>query len=645
MKVRFPIICNVSLLLFMSIFTFVYAQPEITIQPGELDFGWVAVENSDVKSLTIRNDGDEALGIDELILDNESFSIDYIDDGIEYNYNLEEGDIRMAIIIMNAEINGQQFVVGDYIGVFNVNGQMAGETRIEDEDDPFPVGIAVWGQYFEDLQDEDTRLVFRILDEDAGVEFPAIAIYRNGEGFYENDGFAVIDLVAYEVAVLHPGEELEVDISFSPEEFGEQEGSLTITSNDPEAEEVEVGLLGICGRALLLELRDGWNLISINVDPLQFYRDGEDRGPDLELMFAPLVEEELIVIMKNLKGEFWTTEWDYNSIPFWNLEEGYQLRTAEEVDYELVGEPIPFDRDITLHPGWNMIAYFPDYVMVATRHNGFYPVAGILENLIIFKDGLGRFLSWNYGWGLIFRPGQGYQAKISGEEDIILNYPGPQEEEGGLAQFKSGSTFPVYTLSDSEQPHNMSLLLRFPDAVHSNSGARVEAISDDGQVLGTSTIDYDGRCGLAVWGNDGTMGIQSGASFSLRYLDLNSDVERPLDQFTVKAGPGLKYTPDGFTVIDVAMPAELPIDYFLSQNYPNPFNSSTRISYGLARSGIVQVTIFDIYGRSVETLISEHQTAGNYSVVWDAGVIPSGVYFVKMSAGVFVRTQKVVLAK
>jgi hypothetical protein len=83
----------------------------------------------------------------------------------------------------------------------------------------------------------------------------------------------------------------------------------------------------------------------------------------------------------------------------------------------------------------------------------------------------------------------------------------------------------------------------------------------------------------------------------------------------------------------------------IAGNYPNPFNARTTIKYTLPSSSVVHIDIFDITGRKIETLISEKQSAGEHSIVWNAGDKPSGVYFYRIKAGEFSKTQKCLLLK
>ena len=89
----------------------------------------------------------------------------------------------------------------------------------------------------------------------------------------------------------------------------------------------------------------------------------------------------------------------------------------------------------------------------------------------------------------------------------------------------------------------------------------------------------------------------------------------------------------------------MPVDVTLEPAYPNPFNPSTSLSYQVPSDSNVELSIFDINGRLVETLVHSKHDAGNYNVVWNASNISSGVYFVKLTASSEVITQKVMLIK
>ena len=94
----------------------------------------------------------------------------------------------------------------------------------------------------------------------------------------------------------------------------------------------------------------------------------------------------------------------------------------------------------------------------------------------------------------------------------------------------------------------------------------------------------------------------------------------------------------------------LPIVYSLSQNYPNPFNPETSISYAIAKAGMIELSVYNVLGIRINTLVSEYRAEGEYTVKWygdtESGApVASGVYFYKLKAGDYTDTRKMMLLK
>lgn len=89
----------------------------------------------------------------------------------------------------------------------------------------------------------------------------------------------------------------------------------------------------------------------------------------------------------------------------------------------------------------------------------------------------------------------------------------------------------------------------------------------------------------------------------------------------------------------------IPSEFAISQNYPNPFNPVTSISYQLPRSTHVELSVYNIVGQLVETLLNEPKNAGYHTVTWDASGVGSGVYFYRIKAGDFSTVKKCVVLK
>lgn len=86
-------------------------------------------------------------------------------------------------------------------------------------------------------------------------------------------------------------------------------------------------------------------------------------------------------------------------------------------------------------------------------------------------------------------------------------------------------------------------------------------------------------------------------------------------------------------------------DYILYQNYPNPFNPTTNISYSIPQTSYVTLTIYDVLGKLIKTMISETQSPGNYIVRFDASYLPSGTYFYSITSDNFRQTRKMLVLK
>jgi len=96
--------------------------------------------------------------------------------------------------------------------------------------------------------------------------------------------------------------------------------------------------------------------------------------------------------------------------------------------------------------------------------------------------------------------------------------------------------------------------------------------------------------------------------------------------------------------------AALPTEFGLSQNVPNPFNPSTIVEYALPKDAQVNLSVYNVLGQHVTTLVNEMQRAGRQTVTWDgtdaSGVsVASGVYFYKLRAGDYSNTKKMLLLK
>ena len=109
-------------------------------------------------------------------------------------------------------------------------------------------------------------------------------------------------------------------------------------------------------------------------------------------------------------------------------------------------------------------------------------------------------------------------------------------------------------------------------------------------------------------------------------------------------------TPSGFYIGPVSVKisdieSQLRDNFLLLQNFPNPFNPATTIQYYLPTTEWVTLKIYDLYGRQVTSLINNKQNAGNHQVQFDGALLSSGVYVLRVNAGGYSGSRKIVLLK
>ncbi len=104
----------------------------------------------------------------------------------------------------------------------------------------------------------------------------------------------------------------------------------------------------------------------------------------------------------------------------------------------------------------------------------------------------------------------------------------------------------------------------------------------------------------------------------------------------------------GITISPTSVSNELeekPESFSLSQNYPNPFNPATTINYSLQEAGAVTISVYNVMGQRVATLVDEQKSAGQHNVRWNASGVSSGMYYYRLEANGQSITRKMTLIK
>jgi hypothetical protein len=179
-------------------------------------------------------------------------------------------------------------------------------------------------------------------------------------------------------------------------------------------------------------------------------------------------------------------------------------------------------------------------------------------------------------------------------------------------------------------------------------------IDPDSAVVGTSVA-------VTISGSD----FQTGANATIGGISLGNLMV--VNDFTITGNspsglPGGVYTvvvtnPDGqfdqlpgaFTVYNLTGIEDNsflhPTDFTLLQNYPNPFNPSTKIEFQIPDAAFVKLTVYNLAGQEVANLLNAYRPAGAYSIEFDAGGLPSGIYFYRLVVGNNTMMKKMILMK
>ncbi len=373
-----------------------------------------------------------------------------------------------------------------------------------------------------------------------------------------------------------------------------------------------------------IDLSVGWNMISSYVQP-------EDDDPTH--VVQNLVEDESLIMVKDGMGRFYRPDFNFNNIPFWDVSQGYLIKMADEGTLEIDGMTVVADEPIDLLEGWQMISYYLRFEVDAR-----VALSGLGDALIMAKDGFGRFYNreWDFSNMGDMMAGRGYLVKTSREAELV--YRMWEDEDEAFSAVPRLSHFPE-PVNTSE---NMSVLVEC-------AGLTGEIGVFSGDLIVGAGVIQDGRCGVAVWGDDPTTttidGLTANESYCLKLWNPSAGTEQELDIVAILTGKGAVYGKDDFTVLSVAAPGEIPSEYFLAQNYPNPFNASTSIRFGLPEANQAHLAIYNLNGRLVETLVNRELKAGFHSAVFNSANFTSGTYFYKLKAGEFESVQKMTVLK
>lgn len=246
-----------------------------------------------------------------------------------------------------------------------------------------------------------------------------------------------------------------------------------------------------------------------------------------------------------------------------------------------------------------------------------------------------------------------YSSKINlslNVGDSLFVY-GKIDQYKGLTELVLDSVSQVQVLGQKEHPP-VSLTLKDVNEVNESRLVYIENL----RLVNPGDWPAEGSNGYSVLVTDGQDTVKL-------FIDKDTDLDgwtppsgtfhliAIVDQYTsnTPANNGYELRPrsqeDFIPATGIELKEQITRQFELKSCYPNPFNPSTTIEYSLPTTSTVQISVFNVNGQLIKTLLSEKQEAGVHRVKFNAGNLPSGIYLISVKAGNLQRTQKAILLK
>ncbi len=251
-----------------------------------------------------------------------------------------------------------------------------------------------------------------------------------------------------------------------------------------------------------------------------------------------------------------------------------------------------------------------------------------------------------------FATGTQYGITFSAFNNLLNRYPGSWPNPGQGEHWATGM------IGKLTFENNLNIISNTWHTFNPNGFGYIYAFTPDGINLPWSPLRPEGLVNgisFADLNNDGSVElIATSRSATETFLHVWTFPGIP---FTHEDFPWPQYGHDryrtnqyGFIPPDEPVGIQpistnVPDKFSLSQNYPNPFNPATTIKFDIRTPAFTKLSVFDVLGREIKTLVNEELKTGSYSLVFDGSEFNSGVYFYRLTSGDFVETKRMLLVK
>ncbi|MCK6604410.1 MAG: YCF48-related protein [Ignavibacteriaceae bacterium] len=252
-------------------------------------------------------------------------------------------------------------------------------------------------------------------------------------------------------------------------------------------------------------------------------------------------------------------------------------------------------------------------------------ITGWGNNWLVCRQATGLYWSTDNGgtWATAYTASAGnyyHIAKARNGENVWA-----VRSNGGITK-GTFQVVPVELSSFSAVPSQGNVNLNWSTATETNnSGFEIQRKSGNTEFVTIGFVQGAGTTTEVKNYSYSDMGLQAGTySYRLKQVDFDGS-----------------YSYSAVTEVNI----ELPSVYSLSQNYPNPFNPSTTITYSVPEAGNVRLSVYNLMGEEIASLVNGNVEAGVHTVSFDASGFASGTYFYRIDAGNYSAVRKMILNK
>ena len=318
---------------------------------------------------------------------------------------------------------------------------------------------------------------------------------------------------------------------------------------------------------------------------------------------------------------------------------GYWVRLNCPAMFDICSDdPIGSGDHINIYTGWNLVSYWPNDILPVG--DALASIWGMVEVVYGYDHGYYDYVAGGnplYSTLTNMGPGFGYWIMSSG--DGMLSYP---SFGSPLARMVTPRNLPAIAGSRNWMSVYGENITIDGQAIADNSAIEIFTIA--GVLIGSGEYTSGRLQFTSVYGYDtdeiGQAYPRSGDRLDLHVNGVSMPVQLNMGEHGSRIDLG--YLAKGEALI--------PQTYRLAQNYPNPFNPTTTIAFSLPSNARVQLSIFNVLGQEVLTLMDAQMSAGEHEVVWNGDdasgrSVTSGVYFYRLTTDQFNETKKMILMK